>query len=269
MKRIDKIYNYIISRSKDFKISDLKEKGGFESSEISKELEILRNNVSMELNELLRQDKIIKIKTRPVLYIDRECVERLTNNKLEAGPIEIKDINEILSGEDNKKDTENESPLDKLIGAKSSLHNQVEQAKAAILYPPNGLHTLIVGQTGVGKTLFANMMYKHAVYIKKLNEDAPFVVFNCADYYNNPQLLISHLFGHIKGAYTGADSDKAGIVEKADGGILFLDEIHRLPPEGQEMLFYFMDTGRFNRLGETERRRKSCVLIIGATTEDP
>lgn len=269
LKRIDKIYNYIISTSKCFKISDLKEKGGFQSSEISKELGILRNNVSMELNELLRQDKIIKIKTRPVLYIDRVCIERLTRKKLEKGPIEIKDINEILSGEDNKKDTEDESPLDKLIGAKSSLHNQVEQAKAAILYPPNGLHTLIVGQTGVGKTLFANMMYKHAVYIKKLNKDAPFVVFNCADYYNNPQLLISHLFGHIKGAYTGADTDKAGIVEKADGGIMFLDEIHRLPPEGQEMLFYFMDTGRFNRLGETERRRKSCVLIIGATTEDP
>ena len=136
------------------------------------------------------------------------------------------------------------------------LKTQVEQAKAAIMYPPNGLHTLIVGPTGVGKSLFANIMYSYAKYIGKLDENSPFIVFNCADYYNNPQLLLSYIFGHVKGAFTGADSDKEGIVEKANGGILFLDEIHRLPPEGQEMIFYFMDTGTFNKLGETERKRK-------------
>ena len=86
---------------------------------------------------------------------------------------------------------------------------------------------------------------------------------------NNPQLLISHVFGYVKGAFTGAEQSKAGLVEEADGGVLFLDEIHRLPPEGQEMIFYFMDTGTFNRLGETRRSRQAKVLIIGATTEDP
>lgn len=131
------------------------------------------------------------------------------------------------------------------------------------------LHTLIVGQTGVGKTLFANIMYNYARYVKRFTEKSPFIVFNCADYYNNPQLLISHIFGHLKGAFTGADSEKDGLVEKANGGMLFLDEIHRLPPEGQEMIFYFMDTGTYNKLGETERKRKSNVFIVGATTEDP
>ncbi|SMC20058.1 Transcriptional regulatory protein LevR, contains PRD, AAA+ and EIIA domains [Clostridium acidisoli DSM 12555] len=270
MKRIEKIYDYILKQSETFDIDTLKEKIGLSSTEISENLNILRNNVSMELNELSRQGKIIKIRTRPVLYIDKKCIERLLGKKLSEGPIEIKAIDEII-GEEKEVETiaEENSPFDRLIGASGSLRNQIEQAKAAILYPPNGLHTLIVGQTGVGKTLFANMMYNQAKYVNRLSEDAPFIVFNCADYYNNPQLLISHLFGHIKGAYTGADSEKAGIVEKANRGILFLDEIHRLPPEGQEMLFYFMDTGKFNRLGETERNRESSVLIIGATTEDP
>lgn len=267
MKRIEKIYEYIIERTEKFDMESLKNKSGFSAAEISENLNMLRNNVSMELNQLLRSDKIIKIKSRPVLYIDKKCVERILNIKLEAKSIEIKGIEDILITS-NEANSEN-SPFDKLIGAKTSLKNQIEQAKAAILYPPNGLNTLIVGQTGVGKTLFANMMYNHAKYVKKLGENSPFIVFNCADYYNNPQLLISHLFGHIKGAYTGADTDKAGIIEKANGGILFLDEIHRLPPEGQEMLFYFMDTGKFNRLGETERNRNSCILIVGATTEDP
>lgn len=161
------------------------------------------------------------------------------------------------------------SPFEDLIGADASLKTPVEQAKAAMLYPPNGLHALILGQTGVGKTLFANLMYRFSCQTNRLSEEAPFIVFNCADYYNNPQLLMSHIFGHIKGAFTGAETEKEGLVEKANGGILFLDEIHRLPPEGQEMIFYLMDTGTFNKLGETERKRKSDVLIVGATTEDP
>lgn len=181
-------------------------------------------------------------------------------------PCIFRDIDECrkLSG-----DEEESNPFAHLIGADRSLKRQVEQAKAAILYPPDGLHTLIVGQTGVGKTLFAHLMFSYGKVMHRFAEDAPFVTFNCADYYNNPQLLISHVFGHIKGAFTGADSSRAGLVEEADGGVLFLDEIHRLPPEGQEMIFYFMDTGSFNRLGETTRSRHAKVLIIGATTEDP
>ena len=82
-------------------------------------------------------------------------------------------------------------------------------------------------------------------------------------------MLISQIFGHAKGAFTGADTEKDGLVVKANNGILFLDEIHRLPPEGQEMIFYFIDTGTYNKLGDTDRKRSSKVLIIGATTEEP
>ena len=60
-----------------------------------------------------------------------------------------------------------------------------------------------------------------------------------------------------------------GLIEKAHEGILFLDEVHRLPPEGQEMLFTFIDRGVYRRLGETENERKAQVLIITATTEEP
>ncbi|MCX7883470.1 MAG: sigma 54-interacting transcriptional regulator [Caloramator sp.] len=270
MKRIDKIYNYIRKKSEQVNLKNLeenKEKLGFAASDIAQDLGILRNNVSMELNKLLRQDKIIKIKGRPVLYFHKEVLEKLLNKKLPKGPLEIETIEELKDKPQKKE--EYKSPFNHIIGAEGSLKNQIEQAKAAILYPPNGLHTLIVGPTGVGKTLFANMMYNYAKFVGKLKEDSPFIVFNCADYYNNPQLLISQIFGHVKGAFTGAESEKSGLVEKANGGILFLDEIHRLPPEGQEMIFYFMDTGTFNKLGETERNRKSNVLIICATTEDP
>ena len=112
-------------------------------------------------------------------------------------------------------------------------------------------------------------MYEYSKYIKRLSKDAPFVVFNCADYANNPQLLLSYIFGHIKGSFIGADKETDGIVSRADGGILLLDEIHRLPHEAQEMVFHFMDTGTYNKLGETGSTRRASILLIGSTTEDP
>jgi transcriptional regulatory protein LevR/transcriptional regulator with AAA-type ATPase domain len=268
MKRSERIYLYIKERSGTFAGQKLSGQIGFDAQEIADELNILRNNVSKELNELHRQDRIVKFTGRPVRYFDRETLAELLETELGQGPLQFRDVEEckrlfVRNAE------EEANPFARLIGADKSLKRQVEQGKAAILYPPDGLHTLIVGQTGVGKTLFAHMMFAYGKAMHRFAEDAPFITFNCADYYNNPQLLISHVFGHIKGAFTGADTAKAGLVEEADGGVLFLDEIHRLPPEGQEMIFYFMDTGTFNRLGETTRSRKAKVLIIGATTEDP
>ncbi len=80
---------------------------------------------------------------------------------------------------------------------------------------------------------------------------------------------MGHIFGVEQGAYTGAESSRKGLLEIANGGILFLDEIHRLPAEGQEMLFTFIDKGTFKRLGDATKERESKVLIICATTENP
>lgn len=154
-----------------------------------------------------------------------------------------------------------------LVGHNGSLVKNIQQAKAAILYPPYGLPTLIVGDSGTGKSKFAECMYQHAKNNHILADTSPFVALNCADYGDNPQLLLSILYGHKKGAFTGADQDTAGLVERADGGILFLDEIHRLPPKGQEMLFSLLDKGKFRRLGEVDTERESRVYFIGATTE--
>lgn len=264
MKRSEKILAFIQEKSRAYTKETLAGAVGQDAQEIADALGILRNNVSKELNELHREGRIVKFKGRPVRYFDKGTLEELLGVDLGPGPCQYEDVSECRGEEE-----EESNPFAQLIGAERSLSKQVEQAKAAILYPPDGLHTLIVGQTGVGKTLFAHMMFAYGKAMHRFAEDAPFVTFNCADYYNNPQLLISHVFGHQKGAFTGADTAKAGLVEEADGGVLFLDEIHRLPPEGQEMIFYFMDTGTYNRLGETTRSRHAKVLIIGATTEDP
>ncbi|MCR1898279.1 sigma 54-interacting transcriptional regulator [Irregularibacter muris] len=255
---------------------------------------VSRANASRELNKLFREDQLIKISGRPVVYIDKKVTENKYKYKFNNIFKNIEEFNLLVNYIINKhadKDLRNERNdinqisrygvdqesrddridciLNNMIGATESMKGPIELAKAAIIYPPRGLHTLIVGQTGVGKSIFAEAMYDYAVKSGVFSGNVPFILFNCADYSDNPQLLLSQLFGHIKGAFTGAEKDKSGLVEQADGGILFLDEVHRLPPKGQEMLFILMDKGMYRRLGETKNIRHSQVLIISATTEDP
>lgn len=216
---------------------------GVSTDQVAMELSILRPNASGDLNALVKAGKLEKLEGKPVLY-------------------------KTLDSEASEEDATEKSVLDAIIGADKSLKNAVKQAKAAVRYPPLGLHTLLLGETGVGKSMFAETIFRYAQDIGRLQDNAPFVAFNCADYAHNPQLLLAQLFGAKKGSYTGAERDRVGLVEKANGGILFLDEVHRLSPEGQEMLFYLIDKGLFRSMGEVEEYRKVEILIICATTEN-
>lgn len=250
---------------------------GYEASLIAQETGYDRNNVSRELNTLFREKKIIKINGKPVRYLTKEAAESKLGIKYEELFYSCQEIfQDYIRGNHinhrksiNQVESHPEYPFSTLIGYNQSMKTQVKQAIAAIIYPPNGLHTLLIGPTGVGKTTFANVMYHYAVKSGRLKPNSPYIIFNCADYASNPQLLLSHLFGHIKGAFTGADKDKQGLVDQADNGILFLDEVHRLPPEGQEMLFSLIDRGEFRRLGESNAVHRSNLQLITATTEKP
>lgn len=101
-----------------------------------------------------------------------------------------------------------------------------------------------------------------------LTSDAPFITVNCAQYADNPELLTSHLFGHVTGAFTGADTNKMGAFEAAANGFLFLDEVHRLSAEGQEKLFTFLDQGIIYRMGESNNPISVNCRLAFATTEE-
>lgn len=232
LKRIDQVYQALLQ---------LPPNQSATAHELAELLGLSRANVSNDLNQLWKEGKVSKSNGRPVRF----------------SPLQ-----------DAGRSAAAETVFDKLAVSNKSLRTSIEQAKAAILYPPNGMHTLILGESGVGKSTFAGMMHTFAVETKKGKGEIPFITFNCADYANNPQLLLAQLFGVKKGAYTGAEADREGLIQKANGGILFLDEVHRLPAEGQEMFFTFMDKGVYRRLGETEERTAT-VQIISATTENP
>lgn len=94
----------------------------------------------------------------------------------------------------------------------------------------------------------------------------PLVYFNCAEYAHNPELLFAFIWSSA-GRFTGASENKAGLVEQADGGYLLLDEVHRLPYEGQEKLFSILDKGQYRPLGSSATARSITVRLICATTE--
>lgn len=257
MKRKEKVWEYL-------KTVLPNASQGVTTSKVAMDLDLVRTNASKELNVLVKEGKLAKTATRPVKYFFADQAQpAIASTSKEK---KAKDQAPKIANKDQKD--HQDDIFDHLIGRTSSLKNQIEQAKAAILYPPHGLNVLITGPTGSGKTYFANAMNQFACN-QGVISNPRLTTFNCADYAHNPQLLMSHLFGYVKGAFTGANEDQEGLIQKADGGILFLDEVHRLPPEGQEMIFYLMDHGTYSRLGETDKAHHANLRLICATTEDP
>jgi NtrC-family two-component system response regulator AlgB len=119
---------------------------------------------------------------------------------------------------------------------------------------------LITGENGTGKSILARAVHRQSARAAK-----PFVVINCPTL--SEELLASELFGHVKGAFTGAVRDQAGRVEVAEGGTLFLDEIGEIPPSLQSKLLRFLQEKDYERVGET-RTRHGDVRILAATNRD-
>lgn len=125
---------------------------------------------------------------------------------------------------------------------------------------PTNSTVLILGETGTGKELVAR-----AVHRQSLRADAPFVAINCGALPEN--LIESELFGHRKGAFTGADEQRIGLFEVADGGTLFLDEIGELPKSLQSKLLRVLESGDIRRVGENEAFKVD-VRVVCATHRD-
>ncbi|KAA5546316.1 sigma-54-dependent Fis family transcriptional regulator [Roseiconus nitratireducens] len=125
---------------------------------------------------------------------------------------------------------------------------------------PTDSTVLIRGETGCGKELVAR-----AVQQASLRADEPMVSINCGALPEN--LIESELFGHVKGAFTGADSARVGLFEVADGGTIFLDEIGELPITMQAKLLRVLETGDIRRLGSNQSKRVD-VRVICATHRD-
>lgn len=252
MQKIEQIYSTIQQQINHWK-------DGLTAADLAESLHLDRSTASRYLNELTKSRKLIKSGGKPVRYW-LPSQSNTAQAKIPAEDAPQSGRPSVIHFPDHAET--------QYIGTDASLKPMIEKGMAALFYPEQGLHILLSGETGVGKSYFAEYLAKIAAAQPWNKKPAPFITFNCADYAQNPELLMGHIFGIKKGAFTGATADEAGLVEQANHGILFLDEIHRLPPSGQEMLFYLIDKGLYRRLGETSSIRHAKLILIGATTEN-
>jgi DNA-binding NtrC family response regulator len=147
-----------------------------------------------------------------------------------------------------------ESPRYQLVGASPSMKRVVELIEKIA---PSDATVLVRGASGTGKELVAR-----ALHFNSSRRDRPLVTVNCAALQEN--LLESELFGHEKGAFTGAVQTKQGLIEVAEGGTLFIDEVAEMPPGMQAKLLRVLEDGSFRRVGGTQEHRAN-VRVIAAT----
>ena len=171
----------------------------------------------------------------------------------------LQDAKEKLVQEKSYLESEIQSELgfEEIIGQSGAL---LEVLKKARVVAPTGSTVLVLGETGTGKELVAR-----SVHALSARHDQTFVKLNCAAVPSG--LLESELFGHERGAFTGAVNQKVGRIELADRGTLFLDEIGELPLELQPKLLRVLQDREFERLGGVQTKRVD-VRIIAATNRD-
>ena len=154
------------------------------------------------------------------------------------------DLPKLVIGDSSRRIIGESAPMQAVL-------RQVEQVA------PTKATVLITGETGVGKDVIAE-----AIHESSPRKNRAFKAVNCGAFYQD--LLQSELFGHEKGAFTGASSQRRGVFEQADGGTLFLDEVGEMSPEVQVKFLRVLESQEFTRLGG-ERNIKVDVRIIAAT----
>ena len=146
---------------------------------------------------------------------------------------------------------------DQIIGKSKALRHCLDQV-AHCAQTDSGV--LLTGETGTGKELFAR-----AIHVNSSRSKKPFIVVDCASLPEN--LVESILFGSVKGAFTGANSDRRGLVEQADGGTLFLDEAGELPLEAQKSFLRLLQEQVYRPVGK-DKENRSDFRLVAATNRD-
>ncbi len=182
--------------------------------------------------------------------IDLEVFRNVVGNAAEA--VLLRHQNESLRGK-----LDSAFGFEGIIGESAPIRQVIATLRQVA---PSNIPVLVTGESGTGKELIAAAIHKHSK-----RADKRYVTFNAAG--QSETLLEDQLFGHVRGAYTGADRDREGVFQYADGGTLFLDEIGDMPLSMQSKLLRVLETGEVVRLGANESHTTD-VRFVSATNHD-
>jgi len=175
---------------------------------------------------------------------------------------EKSELNRINTALKELKDESQARQIDDSIPGLVGQSIPILEIKEQILRQIDSLtHVLILGEPGTGKEVVSRAIWN----LYRKDEDKDRLIFDCGQFDSN--LILSELFGYKKGAFTGADRDQDGIIEKCNGRMLFLDEIGSIPLNRQSVFMRFLQFGEWRQIG-SDRVNKSNIQIIAATNKD-
>jgi arginine utilization regulatory protein len=225
-------------------------------------INVLKTGKQVNIDKVRHNNgKIYKVHAYPIF----------SKGSLIGGYAVFTDITEVTRLNDKLEELELRNSISKaediftsIVGWDGSLKDTISKAKKSVGSLGGPRHSIIIGESGTGKTMLARSIYQYAKEIGVIKSDAPFVEVNCAQY-TNADIAAMEVFGCNEGSYTGA-KDKKGLFEIADGGILFLDEAHTLN-NYQNLLLKVLESGHVRRIGDI-KDRKINVIVIAASTRN-
>ncbi|PYQ48603.1 MAG: hypothetical protein DMF59_15530, partial [Acidobacteria bacterium] len=208
---------------------------------------------STELDAILAEENgdWIACSNRELLYI--EDLQRWSNQSRDA----IASLFRVRAEHHRLRRLMDEEPVDSVVRMEGIVGESPAMREVFDLIArvsKRDVAVCVLGESGTGKELVARALHRQSARRQK-----PFMPINCAALPEN--LIESELFGHVRGAFTGADRDRAGLVETTDGGTLFLDEIGEMPLAAQAKLLRFLQEGEFRRVGETQNRSADARVV--------
>jgi two-component system, NtrC family, response regulator AtoC len=213
---------------------------------------------------LKSQAEIVLITGQVSVEAAIEAVQHGANDYI-CKPFSIRVLQAIASAVDHRRSPSklievqsSKIPRQELLGTSPTM---IEAVKTAARVAATDLPVMIRGESGTGKELFARLIHR-----KSPRVDRPFVAVNCGALPDT--LLESELFGHTRGAFTGADNVRRGLFDEADGGSLLLDEVTETSPAFQVKLLRVLQEGEFRPLGTNTKRRVN-IRLLSATNRDP
>lgn len=210
---------------------------------------------SRERRKLLLNTTILNILREQPKISDRALTKILNDQNFIIGKYAVNKLRMELS-----KNSHNESPnfdlFKDIIGYQGSLKYVIHRCLASVIYPPNGMNCLIVGENGTGKSLLIQKLLKYASQLERYKQDFKFCEINCLDYMNQEKRLLENFFGI---------NNQEGLLEQYNYAIIVIKNLQAFPIQGKEMLFKYLNTGQFQRIDSSNIYQSSALIIAGIT----
>lgn len=252
------IIQYLRKLSRNFNMEQM---SGFTTINISKALNISRSLTSQYLNDLVKENEVIKISSRPVYYIDKNEIEKKYQ-------IEMK-MSEYLSLAELREELNQNSPnlkdFQKAIGSDGSLNYCISQMKSALLYPQGGLPIILYGEKGSGKSYLVKLIHEFCMNQIPTQKQSSLVkkrIFKGED----AQKQMEEIFGKYD------EKEKVmqkGLIDEAEGGILCIQDASNLTEKCQQKLSEYISSSKFTRFGDDKVFVEGNTRIILSTTKNP